>query len=118
MLWSDGSSLGLRTTSRGRHLLSFTLPRALDSVALRVRTTYLRDLIITLSWGAISEGMANRTSAKLLFEVLLGLLRDQLSPLRSTGAPDRRSAANDVAIARPISYRPLFVRLVSQSVNH
>lgn len=118
LLWRDGSSLGCCTAGRCRHLLSFTLPRTFDSVTLRIRRTYLWNCIVTLSWSPISEGMAHPGSAKLLFEVLLGLLGNQLSSLRSAGASHRRATANCVAVALPISDGPLFGWLVRQSVYH
>jgi hypothetical protein len=57
--------------------MPLTLPRAFDSVGLRVGAD-LRNLIITLAWRSISEGL---TDTELLLEVFLGLLSYQFSPL-------------------------------------
>lgn len=90
LLRSDRSALGRGATARSRYLVPLTLPGALYSVALRIGSSYLRNLIVALPWSAISERVAH---AQLLLEVLLGLLRNQLPSLGGTGAADGRATA-------------------------
>lgn len=57
--------------------MPLTLPRALDTICLRIGAD-LWNLVVALARRAVSEGLAD---AKLLLEVLLGLLSYQFSPL-------------------------------------
>lgn len=82
LLWSDGAALGGAGRARAWHGLPFTLSGAFDSVTLSILGSDLRDRVASLPRRAISERMADPTS-KLLLEILLSLLRNQFSSLRS-----------------------------------
>ena len=97
LLRGDGSSLGtsccVSICTTTCHLVPLTLPRALNPIWLRVGAD-LRNLVVALSWCAISESLAH---SKLLLEVFLGLLSYQFSSLWRTGASHRRATPLNIA---------------------